>query len=323
MLLLRLRVKFMMSIGCFQRNLCAASSPLVPVRPPSPMETHLWYILPDEVKSSKLLNRYFELLSPCEKEKVFRMHGDQLQQRTLLARTLVRTTIARYQTNSHVHPRSFKFKKNIYGKPEVEWQDLEDWHLPPLHFNLSHTSSLIACGVTVNSPIGIDVEEKQRKLRNNVLRFARRYFSPYEVELLAAISDPEYQRQEFIKLWTLKEAYVKALGRGFSAAPFKTFTIRFRAAMERAIHLSGHRDSEAFDIVVDSIDDPENLTNNWQFALLELASSHYAAICVEKDGTTGGKGTLPMKLTVRRTIPYLEDECVSGTAAVVAISGMT
>jgi 4'-phosphopantetheinyl transferase len=48
------------------------------------------------------------------------------------------------------------------------------------------------------------VEEKQRKLKNNILVFARRYFSPYEVELLTAISDPEFQRQEFIKLWTLK-----------------------------------------------------------------------------------------------------------------------
>lgn len=62
-------------------------------------ETHLWYILPDEVKSSTLLNRYLELLSPCEKEKVFRMHGDQLQKRTLLARTLVRTTIARCRSS--------------------------------------------------------------------------------------------------------------------------------------------------------------------------------------------------------------------------------
>ncbi|KAM3743784.1 hypothetical protein ACB098_06G001400 [Castanea mollissima] len=224
-------------------------------------------------------------------------------------------------TNSQVEPRSLKFKKNIYGKPEVEWQDVDGSHLPPLHFNISHTSSIIACGVTVNSAIGIDVEEKQRKLKNNILAFARRYFSPYEVGLLTAISDPEFQRQEFIKLWTLKEAYVKALGRGFSAAPFKTFTIRFRTATQG--HLSERRDSEAFDVVVDSFDDPKNLTSNWQFALLELAGSHYAAICIEGDRTTEGNGTRPMKLTVRRTIPFVEDECVSGTDAVVAIVGLT
>ncbi len=58
-------------------------------------ETHLWYILPNEMKSTSLLNQYLELLSPCEKENVFRMRGDQLQKRALLARALVRTTIAR------------------------------------------------------------------------------------------------------------------------------------------------------------------------------------------------------------------------------------
>ncbi|KAM3695947.1 hypothetical protein ACJW31_06G001400 [Castanea mollissima] len=319
LLLLRHRLNFMMNIRCFQRSFSAAS--LAPVQLPSPMETHLWYVLPNEVKNASLLNQYLEILSPCEKENVFRMRGDQLQRRALLARALVRTTIARYQTNSQVEPRSLKFKKNIYGKPEVEWQDVDGSHLPPLHFNISHTSSIIACGVTVNSAIGIDVEEKQRKLKNNILAFARRYFSPYEVGLLTAISDPEFQRQEFIKLWTLKEAYVKALGRGFSAAPFKTFTIRFRTATQG--HLSERRDSKAFDVVVDSFDDPKNLTSNWQFALLELAGSHYAAICIEGDRTTEGNGTRPMKLTVRRTIPFVEDECVSGTDAVVAIVGLT
>jgi hypothetical protein len=47
--------------------------------------------------------------------------------------------------------------------------------------------------------------------------------------------------------------------------------------------------AQVFDIVVDSFDDPKNLTNNWQFALLNLAGSHYAAICTEKDRTTGGE----------------------------------
>lgn len=48
------------------------------------------------------------------------------------------------------------------------------------------------------------MEEKQRKIKNDVLAFARRYFSLSEVEHLSAISDSEVQRQEFIKLWTLK-----------------------------------------------------------------------------------------------------------------------
>jgi hypothetical protein len=51
----------------------------------------------------------------------------------------------------------YHFFYNIYDSifEQVDWQDVDDRHLPPLHFNISHTSSLIACGVTVNSPVSI------------------------------------------------------------------------------------------------------------------------------------------------------------------------
>ncbi|KAJ0087654.1 hypothetical protein Patl1_32555 [Pistacia atlantica] len=318
------RVNFEMNLCCFQRNFSAALPSLVPVSLPSKMETHLWYVLPDEVKSETLLNQYLEILSPYEKESIYRKHGHQLKKSALLARALVRATIARYQTNFQINPRSLKFRKNIYGKPEVDWQNDDDWCPPPLHFNISHTSSLVACGVTVDVPIGIDVEEKQRRIKNNILAFAKRYFSHEELQLLASIADPEIQHQEFIKLWTLKvgqEAYVKALGRGFSAAPFKTFTIWTRVETKVDFQHFEALDSEASEIVVESSDDPENLTNNWKFALLDLAGSHYAAICVEKDNSIGGETNAPMSLAVWKTIPFVEDERVSGTGAVVAIGG--
>ncbi|XP_043721629.1 4'-phosphopantetheinyl transferase HetI-like isoform X2 [Telopea speciosissima] len=316
------RVSSSMQINCFTRKFVGSSSPLVSIALPSRRETHFWYILPDEVQNKSLLNQYLELLSHSEKENVFRMHGEELQKRAILARALVRTTLARY-TNSWVCPRSLKFGKNNYGKPEVKWQDDEEWDPPSLHFNISHTSSLIACGVTVDTPIGIDVEDTQRKLRNNVLSFAQRYFSPYEVELLHAISDPDTQRQEFIKLWTLKEAYVKALGRGFSSAPFNTFTIRFRPSSSSGLHVDGDSNSEASEIVVEAFEDPENLTSNWQFTLFELAGTHYAAICKEKDNILNGEVSGWMRLKVWRTIPFVEDECVCGTEAVKIICGMT
>ncbi|KAL6335335.1 hypothetical protein AAG906_029578 [Vitis piasezkii] len=315
---------FTMKIHCFQRNFSFSSSALVPVQLPSRMETHFWYILPDEVKSATLLNQYLDILSPCEKENVLRMHGDNLKKSALLARALVRTTIARYQINSQVSPTSLKFRKNIYGKPEVDWQNHYDRNPPPLHFNISHTSSLIACGVTLDSPIGIDVEEKQRTTKNNILSFARRYFSPMKWNPYLLFQTLKFSGRNFKIMDTQgEEAYVKALGRGFSAAPFKNFTIRFRAATEGHLHLSGNSNSKASEIIVESSDDPKTLTSNWQFALLELTGSHYAAICKEKDDdTVEGKGSVPMKLTVRKTIPFVEDQCISGKDALVLVGGL-
>ncbi|CAN0926596.1 4'-phosphopantetheinyl transferase Sfp [Linum grandiflorum] len=281
------------------------------------METHLWYVVPDEVKSASLLSQYMELLPQSERDHVLSFRGDQLQKSALLARTLVRTTIARYQVDGHLDPRSLRFKRNIHGKPEVEWQTKDDWCRPPLHFNISHTCSLVACGVAVNSSIGIDVEEKQRRTKHSILAFAKRYFSAHEFEHLDAIPDLELQQQEFIKLWTLKEAYVKALGKGFSAAPFKTFTIRVNTATRGRFY----ENNQESGIVVESVDNPRNDTNDWQFAVLELRGSHYVSICLEKEKMDGGRNAGPMKLCARRTIPLVEDELVSGTNAVLTIGG--
>ncbi|KAK3226876.1 hypothetical protein Dsin_006738 [Dipteronia sinensis] len=89
-----------MNVRCFQRNFSSALRPLVPLQLPSKLETHFWYILPDEVTSTSILNQYMELLSPSEKLNVNQMRGDNHRKCALLARALVRTTIARYKLSS-------------------------------------------------------------------------------------------------------------------------------------------------------------------------------------------------------------------------------
>ncbi|XP_065001084.1 uncharacterized protein LOC103981281 isoform X4 [Musa acuminata AAA Group] len=217
------------------RHLVVSSLPSLPPAPlPLRREAHLWYIVPNELEDTSLLQDYMELLSPCEKENVLSIKGEALKKCAILSRVLVRTTLSRY-TDCKVNPRLFKFRKNRFGKPEVEHQNGCLWVPPSLQFNISHTSSMIACGVTVDVPIGIDIEEKRRKPVNNILSLAHRYFSPYEVQYLASFMDPESRQSEFLRLWTLKEAYVKALGRGFSGAPFRDFTIRFEKSTDSVV----------------------------------------------------------------------------------------
>ncbi|XP_021765046.1 uncharacterized protein LOC110729603 [Chenopodium quinoa] len=303
---------------CFNRQFSLSSQPLHPLPLPPRGEIHLWYVIPDEIKSSSLLKQYLDILSPSEKKSVLSFREDEVRKKALLARALVRTTIARYQTNSFVDPRSLKFKKNTYGKPEVDWQDVPDISWPPLHFNLSHTSSLIACGITTYSPIGIDVEDKNRTTKNDVISFARRFFSPCEVDHLANISEPELQRQEFIKLWTLKEAYVKAIGRGFSATPFKTFRIHLKASSKNMSNISETAALKEYDIAVES---SQFQTGEWQLALLDLADTHYAAICTQNDKFSK-ENLSPMALRVWKTVPFLEDMCTSGTHSVITVGGL-
>ncbi|PNT66960.1 uncharacterized protein LOC100824512 isoform X2 [Brachypodium distachyon] len=253
---------------------------------------------------------YAEILSPAERKYALSMSGTTLQKDAMLSRALLRTTLSRY-TDCKIDPRAFEFKKNKFGKPEIVWPPDDSIVERPLHFNISHTSSLIACGIAMHAHIGIDIEEKKRKTAKSILALARRYFTASEVDYLAEISDLDAQRKEFIKLWTLKEAYVKALGRGFSGAPFNRFSIMLETSQRIQVSKASN-----------ACNDSDHLSENWQFALAELNSSHYMAVCIEDDPRNQGSenGAVPVGLKVWKTIPFVEDTLVTGTEAVKLIA---
>ena len=93
--------------------------------------------------------------------------------------------------------------KGQYGKPMLEeYQDI--------HFNLSHADGICACIVS-DRECGIDCE-KIRDFRPGVLK---RVFSEQEQEFFGSVPDDE-KNSVFFRLWTLKEAYIKAIGTGLS-----------------------------------------------------------------------------------------------------------
>ncbi|PNT77139.1 hypothetical protein BRADI_1g58317v3 [Brachypodium distachyon] len=173
----------------------------------------------------------------------------------------------------------------------------------------------VHCCAPLSQDIGIDIEEKKRKTAKSILSLACRYFTPSEVDYLAEISDLDAQRKEFIKLWTLKEAYVKALGRDFSGAPFNRFSIVLGTSQ-------GIQISKASKLCNDTHSGCDNLSENWQFTLAELNSSHYMAVCIEDDPRNLGSENcpVPVGLKVWKTIPFVEDTLVSGTEAVKLIA---
>jgi 4'-phosphopantetheinyl transferase len=84
--------------------------------------------------------------------------------------------------------------------------------LPALDFNISHTAGLVACAVAWEVRIGIDVEYKSPVDLNEF----RRVFTPAEYALLQQETVPTGL---FYRLWTRKEAVMKADGRGLSLDP--------------------------------------------------------------------------------------------------------
>lgn len=84
-----------------------------------------------------------------------------------------------------------------------------------LHFSISHTKNHVFC-VLAPSPIGIDAEEKDRKIN---LRLADKILSPPERLRFDEAADKE---DTLLRLWVLKEASVKLTGKGLQGYPNRT-----------------------------------------------------------------------------------------------------
>ena len=90
--------------------------------------------------------------------------------------------------------------KDKMGKPYLEGN--------PLHFNVSHSGEYLAIAIS-KYPVGIDLQEP-KIIKDGMFR---KVVQPEEDCLIG-----EDRQKDFLKLWTLKESFVKAEGKGLRIA---------------------------------------------------------------------------------------------------------
>jgi len=157
-------------------------------------------------------------LAPDEHARWRRFLREDDRRRFLLARGLVRGVLARC---TGVAPAALEFEAQVHGKPALAGAlRASGWE-----FNLSHTRGMVALAVSRGVEVGVDVEAIDRRL--DPLRLAARNFSPHERAALEATADAA-RPARFFDLWTLKEAYVKALGCGLQH-DLRAFSVSFDA----------------------------------------------------------------------------------------------
>jgi 4'-phosphopantetheinyl transferase len=115
-----------------------------------------------------------------------------------------------------------------------------------LDFSVAHTEGLVVCAVAHGASIGVDVEARARPAR---LELASTFFAPAEQAALAALPAVE-QPARFRVLWTLKEAFVKALGLGLFV-PLDQFSFtpdgqRWRVTLDPALAAHAAREGDTW-----------------------------------------------------------------------------
>jgi 4'-phosphopantetheinyl transferase len=167
-----------------------------------------------------------------------------------------------------VSASQWRFTKNEHGKPALILPDC----MPAISFNLTHTDGLSACVVALDLACGIDAENINRK--NALQAVANRMFADEELSLL----DKEDIQQSFFYYWTLREAYVKALGTGLSGSSKDFYFDVSQEGMNAEVH---HRDRQ-----VDS---------GWRFRLFQPTPEHVLSVACKSDN--------PVEVRLRELIP--------------------
>jgi 4'-phosphopantetheinyl transferase len=146
------------------------------------------------------------MLDDEERERAGRFRFERDRDAYLAAHALARGMLSGFVSR---HPSAWRFAVNDHGKPEL----VPDAGTPPIRFNISHTRGLVAVAVTIENDVGLDVETLEGGRLG--LDLASRFFATPEVEYLRALPAERLQEALFA-FWTLKEAYIKAVGRGLS-----------------------------------------------------------------------------------------------------------
>jgi 4'-phosphopantetheinyl transferase len=119
-----------------------------------------------------------------------------------LCRAMLRLGLAWYLGKTL---REIALTTNDYGKPRLAEPSV-------LYFNVTHSGGLGLIAFTTVGEVGIDVETIKRDVE--ALEIASAHFTENEASIIAAAGTPQEQVSVFFRLWTRKEAVLKAAGVG-------------------------------------------------------------------------------------------------------------
>ncbi|MBZ5681594.1 MAG: 4'-phosphopantetheinyl transferase superfamily protein [Acidobacteriia bacterium] len=162
------------------------------------------------------------------------------------------------------HPQDVRFRYAEKGKPELDGP----YAASGLTFNVSHSGAVALLGIARNRPIGVDVERVRDDFDTGAI--ARRFFSAMEQEQLAQLPAAQ-QHRAFFRCWTLKEAFIKAIGEGLSH-PLHQFDVFL--------------DSQASVSLVTRPDASE--ASRWQLQPVEVGPEYAAAMAVQRSCDSRG-----------------------------------
>ena len=149
------------------------------------------------------------LLSARERKRADRFAYDRHRRRYTVAQAHLRRVLGQL---TGIAPEDVRFHYEDKGKPFLPGGP---------SFNQSHSEDRIMIAVAASGRLGVDIEEIRRV--RLMLGIADKNFARDEAARLHAVP-PDQRQRLFFRIWTRKEAFLKALGFGLTH-PLRSFSV--------------------------------------------------------------------------------------------------
>jgi 4'-phosphopantetheinyl transferase len=164
----------------------------------APGSVHVWTIRVGD--GSEPCEWDLAVLDRIERDRALTFWPGPLRNKYVAVHAAVRRILAQYLNLS---PDAVRISRSTLGKPFVEGSGLA--------FNIAHSGSFALCAVAPGGAVGVDIERRRRV--EDIDRIVQKFFSPAETaEFLR--TDPSSRLDVFFRIWTRKEALLKATGQG-------------------------------------------------------------------------------------------------------------
>ncbi|CAI8932777.1 4'-phosphopantetheinyl transferase family protein [Methylocaldum szegediense] len=172
------------------------------IQRPSGNEVHVWHLnlAVTPVDQEALWNT----LDPSERNRCSKFRSELHKQRFIATQGTLRTLMSRYLG---LPPHTLRFERSEHGKPRLAGTEPDQG----LVFNVSHSGDRALFAVGSDMALGVDIEV--RRPLAHVDGLVERCFAPSERDRWQALP-PSRQLAAFFDVWTCKEAFIKAVGRG-------------------------------------------------------------------------------------------------------------
>lgn len=188
------------------------------------------------------VQQFHHFLSADERERSAKLKVEVKKKQFMLSRSLLRKILSNITEKNH---NEIKFYYGNHNKPYIK----EKHNNKMIEFNISHSDQYILIGLSLHNKVGVDIEKVNKEIDFESL--SKRFFSKKEKEYIKGI-DPENKPDAFFTIWTRKEAFIKATGKGI-AYGLDTFSVITDEQLKSRIELeekkSGDDDWFCFDLM--------------------------------------------------------------------------